>query len=195
MGVPEDIMGRSGGTCKWGEQGSSLQDTPFLVGPWGDVAVLPALKQEQAARNSSAGMETVITCGGAWMAGLRASHRYGTRGQACGRHSVDHLEPRSLAALLSVPLPFCRRWGSYRCSVSQQDTGDPLPASPTSQVLARYSYRQEVSKHTLGIAEDGSVAIVTDLHDPERHWCSYCTYNKTHSEANLLKVSNQSMAE
>lgn len=153
------------------------------------MAVRPALKQKQAAYKSSAGMEMDITCGVAWLAGLRASHRYGTRGQACGRHSVDHLGPRSLAALLSVPLPFCRRWGSYRCSVSQQDTGDPLAASPASQVLARYSFRQEVSEHTLGIAEDGLVAVVTDLHDPERHWCSYSTYKETHSEANLLKVT------
>lgn len=60
-------------------------------------------------------------------------------------------------------LTFLPQVGSYRYSVSQQDTGDPLAACPTSQVLARYSFRQEVSKHTPGIAEDGLVAIVMSL--------------------------------
>lgn len=55
MRVPEDIKERAGGILTWGQQVSSLQDTPFLMGPWGDVAVLPALQQEDAARTSSAG--------------------------------------------------------------------------------------------------------------------------------------------
>lgn len=58
-----------------------------------------------------------------------------------GGHMADSLGSRVLVTLLSVssPLP---QLGTYRTSRKQ---GDPLAASPNSQVLARYSFREQVS--------------------------------------------------